>query len=437
MLIKSFCIQNDMKTGEKIRFLLNEWYNYELPDLVEREIEYDIVQSKKIITFVGVRRAGKTYLQFQIIKHLLGEGIPKENIIYFNFEDERLYPLNGDELTLLLPAYFENYNPKKGTIYLFLDEIQNIPYWSKWVRRVYDKEKNIKIFITGSSAKLLSKISTTINVYPMNFREFLKANKINFDTNKLTEKQEAIIKKYFKEYLLYGGFPEIIFEKEKNQILQEYYNSIFYHDIIERYGIKNLKLLDLLLGLLISYSSKKISFTKLERIIKSMGYKVSKATLIEYANYAQKVFLIFLVPLFSYKIKDILLYPKKVYCIDTGLANAMSIKFRSELWALYENMVFVELLRRNKEVYYWKEKDAEVDFIIKRGTSIEQAIQVSYDVEDSATMKREIRGITKAMDEFNLKTGLIITKDYENTKRIKNKTIQFVPIYKWLLKPGI
>ncbi len=271
----------------------------------------------------------------------------------------------------------------------------------------------------------------------MNFREFLKANKINFDTNKLTEKQEAIIKKYFKEYLLYGGFPEIIFEKEKNQILQEYYNSIFYHDIIERYGIKNLKLLDLLLGLLISYSSKKISFTKLERIIKSMGYKVSKATLIEYANYAQKVFLIFLVPLFSYKIKDILLYPKKVYCIDTGLANAMSIKFRSELWALYENMVFVELLRRNKEVYYWKEKDAEVDFIIKRGTSIEQAIQVSYDVEDSATMKREIRGITKAMDEFNLKTGLIITKDYENTKRIKNKTIQFVPIYKWLLKPGI
>lgn len=432
-----------MESSEKVRLLLEEWFDYKLPDSIEREFNYELIKSKKIISLVGARRAGKTYLQFQLIKYLLKQGVPRENIIYFNFEDERLYPLNKDELSVFLPTYFENHTPAKNhKIYLFLDEIQNMPYWGKWVRRVYDKEKNVKIFITGSSSKLLSReISSslagrtiTVKIYPMSFKEFLKTKKTEFKLERLTNKQEAIIKKHLKEYVLYGGFPEVILEKEKTLILQGYYDSIFYHDIIERYGVKNLKLLDLLLGLMISYSSRKISFTKLENIIKSMGYKVSKATLIEYANYAQKVFFLYLVPILSYKIKDQLQYPKKIYCIDTGLANALSMKFRKELWALYENLVFIELTRRNKDIYYWKGEDVEVDFVIKEGVKVKEIIQVSYDISNEKTKKREIKGLLNAMQEFKLKKGLVITKDYENEKKINKKLIKYVPLHKWLLK---
>ncbi|MHA1282437.1 MAG: ATP-binding protein [Promethearchaeota archaeon] len=441
-LINRFPRKTIMDSNIKIKVLLNEWFNYDLPELIEREFNYDLIKSKKIISIVGARRSGKTYLQYQIIKNLLQKGIPRENIIYFNFEDERLYPLNGDELSIFLPTYFENFDyNSKFRLYLFLDEIQNIPYWDKWIRRIYDKEKNIKIIITGSSSKLLSKeIASSLAgrtipviVFPFSFKEFLRIKNVKYNINKLTEHQAAILRKFLKEYILYGGFPEIIFEKEKTAILQAYYDSVFYHDIIARYGVKNIKLLDILLKFLINYTSRKISFSKLERIIKSMGYKVSKTTLIEYANYAQNVFLIYLIEILSYNIKDRLQYPKKIYCIDSGLANAVSIKFREELWALYENAVLIELIRRGKEVYYWKSENMEVDFVIKEGTRITELIQVSYDVSDNKTRERELKGLIKAMEEFNLTEGLIITKDYEGKELIKDLIINYIPLYQWLL----
>ena len=209
-----------MDTTQKLKLLFNESYQLEYFPAVEREFDKDLLKLDKILCIVGPRRSGKTWLQFQLIHQLRQEGIPPENLVYFNFEDNRLYPLMGDEFQLFLPNYFESFRPKpKFPIYFFLDEIQTIPNWDRWIRTVYDTEKQVKLILSGSSSKFLSQeISTvlagrtvTYTLLPFNFREFLKAKSIKFDWNHLTEHQIALVHNQLNEYLEWRGFPEITF----------------------------------------------------------------------------------------------------------------------------------------------------------------------------------------------------------------------------------
>ncbi|MEW6103905.1 MAG: ATP-binding protein [bacterium] len=430
-----------MNTKEAIRYIIQEWLEYKLPSLIERDIPSDLLNTGLIIALVGVRRSGKTYLLYQIAKRLK-EKLPSSNIIYINFEDERLYPLTGKELPLLFEVYEENFSYNRNLpLFLLLDEIHNHPSWERVLRNLYDKYRNVRFIITGSSARLLSSEiasslrgrTITLEVFPFNFKEFLGAKGIKFEQKGILHsptRHEVI--KAFNEYLEFGGFPQIVFESMKMEILREYYQAIVYRDIVERYTIRNLRLFETFLKLVVQSASNLISFGKLANLLKGIGFKVSKNTLIGYMGYLKEAFFAFEVPIFSYSIKDQLQYPRKIYLVDVGLVNALSFKTSYDFGKLAENIVFLHL--SGKDVYYWKNRlGYEVDFVVREGLETKELIQVCWDIRDEETKKREIRAILAAMDEFKLTKALILTKDFEGEELFDQKIIVFTPLWLWLV----
>lgn len=429
---------------ELIKTILYEWKERKLPEIIPREINLEKhLKSKvpKITVVSGFRRVGKTYLIFDLIKKLLSNK-NKEQVIYINFEDERI-PNKIEFLTNLLPTIKETFQCPPEII--FLDEIQNMPNWSKWVRRIYDKEK-IKIFITGSSSKMSSReIPTELRgrcletkVHPLSFREFLdfKKTKIDFNTIPYSENEKIKLNKALNEYLFFGGMPEIVLsEKEKKfEILQQYYKTVVRRDIIERFKIKNEEGLKSLLLLLLNSTSYSVS--KLYNTLKSLNYRIGKTTLCHYLSYIENSYFLESVPIFSYKIKDQLQYARKVYFIDNGFINALSTKFSKNSGRLYENFVFGELKRRadiGTQIFYWQDrKGKEVDFVVKEGIKIKKLIQVSYDLSDLETKQREVKGLIKASKELQSDNLMIINQNLEGEEKIGNKKIKFVPLYKFL-----
>jgi uncharacterized protein len=394
------------------------------------------------LAIIGPRRGGKTYYCFQIIKEFLAD-VPKENILYINFEDERLYPLVGDELTLLLNNYLELVTPKKNKkIYFFLDEVQNIEFWSKWARRMSEKNPGIKLILTGSSSKLLSKeIATELRgrslsfmVYPFSFKEFLKFKNVNFNFKTiLYGKQHARIKKIFNEFLEQGGFPEVLSEPMQKKVLQEYYNTIFYNDIVERYDVKNVALLEDFLKMEINNFSSMASISKMEKVLVSIGRSASKATLSKYLSYAKSVFLLFELSVYDYKIKEQMRHLKKIYAVDTGLLNAIRFSFSDDYGRLLENLVFLEFLKAGKNVFYFR-GIGECDFLLKENRKIVAAFQVTKNLKNYDTRQREIKGLLEAMERYDLNEGVILTEDeYEEFEK-SGKKIKVLPVWYWALE---
>lgn len=429
-----------------IKAILQEWRERELPYLIERDVDFSSYLTpslNKIITITGFRRTGKTYLAFRIIKELL-KSKSKEKIWYINFEDERI-PQKKEFLTLLLPTIKEFSSSEVE--YLFLDEIQNIPLWSKWLRRIYDTNKNIKIFVTGSSAKLSSKEIPTemrgrsieINILPLSFKEFLRFKNIHFKKDEIeySESKKSEVLKSLSEYLFFGGMPEIALSEEsrKKEILQDYYRTVIERDIVERFKIKREENLKALLRLLLN--STYFTITKLYNILKSSSYKVGKTTLQNYISYVENSYFIHTVPLFSYKVKNQMQAPRKLYFLDNGFINALSLKFSKNEGRLLENLVFIELKRRLKkdaEIYYWKDyQQREVDFVIKE-EKVKKLIQACADIDEYDTKKRETKSLLRASAELKCDELYIITKEYEKEEIFNSKTIKFIPLWKWLLE---
>ena len=433
---------------KRFKEIVAEWKAFKLPDMVRRDVQIDL-GGNSIVAIVGVRRAGKTYLMFNAIKHLI-KKVGIENILYVDFENAKLIGVGVDNLDELLVAFKEIFTPNKGKkIYLFLDEIQSIEGWEKWVRGLHNR-RGYKIIISGSSATLLSReIATALRgrsinfeIFPLSFKEFLKVRKYQYDIDIIRHTEEkGVVLKYLNEYIQYGSFPEVVLsvERLKNRLLASYFDAIFHHDIIERYRIRNVNLMENFLTYLLNNNAKYISLGKIENSFKTMGMKVSKKTLGEYLKYAKDVFFIFPLEIFSYKIKDRLQYPRKVYSIDPGLVNALTPTSSKNTGQLYENIVFLHLQRKRVKnpllgIYYWKDRQGrEVDFVITEGLKPKEVIQVSYDVSSPETMKRETRGLLKAMEEFNLDNGLIITGYYSGEEKRGGKFIKFIPLYEWLL----
>lgn len=432
---------------EKAKFTITSWQERELPEIKERDIDLDpYLETDHIVDIVGVRRSGKTYLMFYLIKMLLERGMPKENILYLNLEDRRLHPLPPDALDVLYITFLEysQINESKP-FYLFLDEIQSVEGWQRWIRSIYDDRKGaVKIFVSGSSSSLLKKEAslltgrhTTLVVYPFSFKEFLWARGFTPEVKEIrySQAKRIMVKKYLLEYLENGGFPEVVLGKRKGQLLENYYTDIIYKDIVERHTIRNIKVLEYLSGIFLEGVSTLFSYGKARHFLKSMGIKTTVNTIQEYSGYLEDAFLHFQSSIFSFSIKDRLQYPRKIYCIDPGLRNAVSFRFSKDTGRLLENIVFLELKRRKKEVYYWKDaRGREVDFIIKDGLTVTQALQVSWDIEDKRTRKREIDALISAMGEFNLKEGIVITGDEAGREEIGDKTVRYVPAYEFLLK---
>lgn len=402
--------------------------------IIKREVLEDykkLLKSSLIKVITGPRRSGKSVLSFQLLKD--------KNFAYVNFDDELLSTIEAKDLNSILQAIYEIY---KKPEFIFLDEIQNVPRWELFVNRL--KRQGFNLVITGSNAKLLSKELAShltgryfsLELFPFSFREYLTFNKISYSQKVFTTREIASIKKASEDYLSFGGFPEVIQGENYKRYLLALYSTILTKDIILRHKIKHIRSLKELINYLISNFARKITFNKLKNIFSLRSVHTAQ----DYFSFAEETYLIFPIEKFSYKVKERLTAPRKIYSVDTGLINSISTKFSREIGYIYENAVAIELLRKKSfdpkiEIYYWEDTYNKhgVDFVIKQGLKIKELVQVSYDIEDYDTRKREINSLLKASKELKCNNLLVITHDFEGQEKFKDRKIKFVPLWKWLL----
>jgi len=423
--------------------IIIQWMEFDIPKGFPRNYQIH-TDSGFIISIIGPRRAGKTFLCYNLMHQLRKAGVSRENMLYVNFEDEKLSGACANDLSSLLETYFEIFGlSSKDSVYLFLDEIQNVENWDKWVRRIHETEKKIKIILTGSSAKLLSKELSThlrgrtipVEVFPLSFLEIVQWQKLDFDHSTISHsKKRFAIKKVFDKYLTDGGFPSIFFEDDclKENVLQEYFNSMIFRDVVERYRVNSIKKLKMLSHFVFESVAKDISYSRLANKMSSAGLAIGKHTVIEYMSYLEDAYLFFQNLKFEYSLTKQLGAIKKVYCIDNGLLNAVSFKFVNDTGKLLENLVYLELRRKHNNIFYHR-KNYECDFLIQEKNTITKAFQVTHEL-NSDNEKREIRGLTEVFNTYKLNEGIILTADQESELKINNKTIKIIPLWKWLLE---
>ncbi len=404
-------------------------------------------KTEDIIAIIGVRRAGKTFITRQILKRLIESGARPEQTLYVNFEDHKLEPYLSVELLDLVYSAYRTYINGEDFAYMVFDEIHNIEKWEKWVRTMQDRREDIKIIITGSNAKLLRKEisailtgrTATFNVFPLTFREFLDFKGIGIKKNYEVITKRQRIKRELAEYLEFGGFPKVVLERDndvKIQMLKELFEGIVDRDIIIRNRVREEYTARVAAELCMANFSRLISANKLRNMLAGITKtKLSPNFVVKLLNYFDTAYLIFQLPIFSYKIREQKLYPKKIYSIDTGLINAVTIKFSENYGFVYENVVSIELMKRygKENIFYWKDSEGkEVDFVIKQGLKVGQLVQVCYSL-NKKTKGRELKALIKASKELRCKNLLVITRDYEAEENIDSKEINFIPLWKWLL----
>jgi len=395
--------------------------------LIQRPIE---LESTVNYVFVGLRRAGKSYFMFQIIQKLIRlKQISIEEVLYINFEDERITSLKAEELGLLLDAYKEMFDFKP---YIFLDEIQNIIGWEKFVRRLADSK--YRVFVTGSNAQMLSKeIYTTLGgrflaqeIYPFSFPEYLMYHNIILDKNwEYTDTRLQVIK-LFRDYFYFGGFAESFPIIDKRSWLNALYQKILLSDIISRNDIRNENAIRILVKKLSESVMQPSSLLRLKNIVNATGITISRNTLTDYLQYLTDAFLVFGIPNFSDKIIDKETI-KKRYFFDNGLLN--NFLFDPET-KLIENMVAIELKKKYGDDLFFYNKNVEVDFFIPKK---HLAIQVSYNLINDMTRQREVSALLKLNDFYKLERIEMITFNDELTWQENGITIRMIPIWKWLL----
>jgi len=423
-----------------------EFHKLGLPEVKKRELKLP-VDVNKAITIIGLRRVGKTYLLYQTIWELLEMGLNIENIFYINFEDNRLEGITSKELSRIVELY-RKYNPESKTMYLFFDEIQNIIGWEKFVRRLLER-RDVRIFVTGSSSKLLSmEIATSLRgrsisfrLFPLSFREFLTFK--GFEPKEpFIEDERGKMERYLEEYLQFGGFPEIVnYDVHlKLRTLQEYLDMVVYKDLVERYGIEKVSVMKALIRLLVKNFSRRTSIKSLYNSLSSL-MTVSKNTVYDYFSYLEDVGFVLPVRKFSFSEKESLRSIAKLYIIDNGFPTIYGLK---DLGYRMENVVAIELLRRKHyfnpllNVYYWLDRrQREVDFVVTDGLEVRELIQVCYDVDDPNTKKREVNALLNASREVGCKNLYVITWDYEDVEEVEGRKVKFIPLWKWLYSAEI
>lgn len=383
--------------------------------------------------FVGIRRAEKSFLLYQRMQQLLAQGVSWNEMLYINFEDERLVGMSLEDLNLLLEVHLEMYGKKP---ILFLDEIQNIAGWEKFARRMADTKH--RVYITGSNAKMLSQdIQTTlggryipIDVFPYNFKEFLTANGISISEESLlsTEGRAEILRK-FNDYFFFGGFPESAEFTAKRDYLTSVYQKIYVGDIATRHSVDNTFALRIMFKKLAESVKQPLSFSRVANIVSSTGVKVGKTTIIKYIEYAKDAWLISSLQNIAGKLVDKETNPK-YYFTDNGILNLFLLDGNT---SLLENLVAINLLRkygRNDAVFFYN-KGVEVDFYIPDEAV---AIQVCYNLDNSdGAFDREVGALLKLPSVLECKKLMIITRDSEQILESDDKTIEVVPVWKWLL----
>lgn len=400
-----------------------------LEGLIERDAQFPEAPSKIKIA-IGMRRVGKTYFIYQHILQLIKKGTSKTCILYLNFEDDRLFPLDEQKLAKLVDAFYSLYpeNHEKKC-YLFFDEIQNVDNWPTVIRRLHDT-KQAEIFLTGSSAKLLSKeIATNLRgrslsteIWPYNFNEFKKAKKSVIDQSLYDKKTQDLSLQLISSYLSEGGFPEIIpFNTDiKQRTLQEYLDIVIYRDLIERHNIKNPTIIKYMILSMIHNIGKPFTINKFYNDLKTQGYQIGKDILYEYADYIEDAYMIFSVSLYDKSIRKTQTNPKKLYAIDPGMVRALTLDYENDLGRLFENIVYLDLKRLGYKInYYLTSERYEIDFLVQTPRGQKKFFQVTWDLQDPKTAEREQRALLAGMKELNIE-GEIITLDSYLREGIKS-----------------
>lgn len=378
---------------------------------------------------VGIRRSGKTYFLYQTMRQLIAQKIPLDHVLYLNFEDDRLLPINQKKMGEMIDAlYTLQPDLHNHRCFLFLDEVQNVEGWPLVIRRLLDT-KDIEIYITGSSAKLLSKEiatslrgrSLSIEIQPYNFEEYLDSRNLPLPRKPFGKKVLDQYRQHLLEFFQIGGFPGVqeLATNERLETLQNYVEVVVFRDIVERHKVANIKLLKYFVNVLLKNATSRFSINKFYKDMHSQGYKIGKDTLYNYLEHLEDAFLIYAVPVFTESLRTLETTPKKIYAVDNGLINANTFTLSLNFGKLLENQVYLDLRRQKKEIYYYTTSEGyEVDFITKDQEGKYEMIQVVWDQSDPRTYEREERALKSAEKELGIKGTILDWGNYLKLKHI-------------------
>jgi predicted AAA+ superfamily ATPase len=415
-----------VKMKEKFKNIIiekQEWVKNILP--IHREVK---IEKKANYVFTGLRRAGKSYVLYQMIREKLDLD-NFDRLIFINFEDERLLEVTSHDLHLIIDAYKELYDLEP---IICLDEIQNIHNWQKFVRRLADE--GYQIYVTGSNADMLShEIATTLGgrfvnkeILPLSFKEYLRFHQIEVNAKLKYASNRIKIFKLYEDYLHHGGFPELIHFENKRDYLSSVYQKLFYGDLIARYKVSSVITLKLMVKKIAESVNNETSINRIKNLIKSTGVSIGSNTLFDYLNYLESSYMIASISNYYSKFSEKESI-KKYYFLDTGLLNLF---LTNQPTKLLENQIYIELRRRGESIFFLKQKN-EVDFYLPDQSTL---IQVSYSINDPETATREIKGLKTAMKSLHVSLAYIITVDETKDIEIEEGLIKVVPAWQWLLK---
>lgn len=403
-----------------------EYYFEQAKGSMKREFPERLCQSSQIVIISGIRRCGKSTLLQQI------RARQTEKDYYLNFDDERLISFKAEDFQMLTEVFHELFGEQKT---YYFDEIQNIDQWERFARRLHDMGN--KVYVTGSNARMLSRELGThltgrylsVELYPFSYKEFvLFMNPDLLTKNSFKTSVKAAYLSLFHNYFHNGGFPSFI-KTNDELVLKTLYENILYRDVMVRNNITNEKEIKLLVSYMAGNFARLSTNSELADII---GVK-NPTTVKKYIGFLADSYLVFQTNKYDYSLSKQILNPKKSYFIDNGMVRRVGFGFSDNSGHLLENLIFIELLRRGKKVYYHY-KNNECDFVIAEDQSIISAIQVCYGFSSEKTKKREINGLLDALNTYTLPSGLIITDDTEEELVVENKTIKIIPAWKWLLE---
>lgn len=401
--------------SDNLKYVIRQFVERALPVCKPRELVLPI-GTGKVIGLAGVRRSGKTFLFFDAIQKLAAQGVDRRRIVYLNFEDDRLHPIRAEELDMIVRCWREVFPETVGRhTYLFLDEVQNVPGWERWVRRLCDTE-DVEVFVTGSSSRLLTRDlatalrgrSITLELFPLSFREYLSFR--NVDIVPHSADNESLLRFELESYLFCGGFPEIVLADEalRPLILEEYSSLMLYRDVVERYGVRNEKLMRELLRHCFRNTGSLLNVSKLHRDLTSQGITVSKNTLFDYLGYLEDAFLIFLLPKREASLRKQEHNPKKLHVIDTGLMAAFQAFPNRDLGHKLETVVFLENRRSRKDLFYYA-NGSEVDLCDAEGKLF---INSCWSLADSETLRREKAAMDFGSKQWPTAEGRLLFHEY-------------------------
>jgi predicted AAA+ superfamily ATPase len=424
-------------TSDNLKGVLQQFVSRPLPQCRARELELPL-GTGKVIGLAGVRRSGKTFLFFRTIQRLVEQGVERQRLVYLNFEDDRLQPLRAEDLDLILRCHRELFPETIGTrCYLFLDEVQNVPGWERWARRLHDTE-DIELFVTGSSSNLLTRDlatalrgrSITYEVFPLSFSEVLEFRGIVWQPSH--PDSESVVRGALEDYLRWGGFPELVLADEalRPLILGEYASLMLYRDVVERYGVRNEALMREMLRFAFRNTASLLNVSKLHRDFASLGFSVSKNTLHEYLGYLEDSFLLFLLPKHERSLRKQAHNPKKLHVIDPGLVAAFQGNPDRDVGHKLETAVFLHLRRRHRDLFYYSNDSGEVDLCDSDG---KQFWNTCWSLSDPATVTREQGAMALGNSRVKNAAGLLLY--HECSPPLVSALPAAKPAWHWLLEP--